>query len=245
MEWQDEGIVLAARPHGETDAILSALTFEHGRHIGLVKGGIGRRARPLLQPGNRLELTWKARLSEHLGHYVVEPIQAFGNRLLDDPLRLAALASATALLEEGLAEREPQPRLYAGLLKLLEAMLTDPRWPETYVRFELLLLHELGFALDLSACAVTGATVDLAYVSPRTGRAVGRTAAGDLAARLLPLPPFLVADVPATFADVAAGLRLAGHFLGKHLFASADRPLPAARERLTALQRATDDETAA
>lgn len=241
MEWQDEGVVLSARPHGETDAILSALTFEHGRHVGLVKGGVGRRARPLLQPGNRLELTWKARLTEHLGHFSAEPLQAFGNRLLDDPLRLAALASATALVDEGLAEREPHPRLYAALLVLLEAMLADPRWPETYVRFELVLLQELGFALDLERCAVTGATDDLAFVSPRTGRAVSRGAAGDLAARLLPLPPFLVADVPATFTDVAAGLRLSGHFLAKHLFAAADRPLPAARERLTALHRATEE----
>jgi DNA repair protein RecO (recombination protein O) len=241
MEWQDEGVVLSARPHGETDAILSALTFEHGRHVGLVKGGVGRRARPLLQPGNRLELTWKARLTEHLGHYTAEPLQAFGNRLLDDPLRLAALASATALVDEGLAEREPHPRLYAGLLVLLEAMLAEPRWPETYVRFELVLLQELGFALDFERCAVTGHTDDLAFVSPRTGRAVSRGAAGDLAARLVPLPAFLMADVPATFADVAAGLRLSGHFLAKHLFAAADRPLPAARERLTALHRATDE----
>ena len=150
--------MLSARAHGETDAILSALTFEHGRHLGLVKGGLGRRARPLLQPGNRLGLTWKARLSEHLGHYTAEPMQLFGSRLLDDPLRLAALASAVALLEAGLAEREPHPRLYAALLTLLEAMLADPRWRETYVRFELLLLQELGFALDFAACAVTGAT---------------------------------------------------------------------------------------
>ena len=241
MEWQDEGVVLSARPHGETDAILSALTFEHGRHVGLVKGGIGRRARPLLQPGNRLELTWKARLTEHLGHFSAEPLQAFGNRLLDDPLRLAGLASATALVDDGLAEREPHPRLYAALLVLLEAMLADPRWPATYVRFELVLLQELGFALDFERCAVTGSTDDLAYVSPRTGRAVSRSAAGDLAARLLPLPPFLIADVPATFTDVGGGLRLSGHFLAKHLFAAADRPLPAARERLTALHRATEE----
>lgn len=243
MEWQDEGLVLSARPHGETDAILSALTFGHGRHLGLVKGGCGRRARPLLQPGNRLELVWKARLSEHLGHYVLEPLQAFGGRMLDDPLRLAAVASAAALVDEGLAEREPHPRLYAGLLKLLEAMLADPRWLETYVRFELLLLQELGFALDFGRCAVTGATDELAYVSPRTGRAVSRAAAGELAPRLLPLPPFLVADVPAMFPDIAAGLRLSGHFLARHLFAAADRPLPAARERLLALQRGPDDES--
>ena len=245
MEWQDEGLVLAARAHGETDAILSALTFEHGRHLGLVKGGQGRRARPLLQPGNRLGLTWKARLSEHLGHYTAEPMQLFGSRLLDDPLRLAGLASATALLDQGLAEREPHPRLYAGLLTLLEAMPADPRWRETYVRFELLLLQELGFSLDLDACAVTGATTGLAYVSPRTGRAVSQDAAGELAPRLLPLPPFLLADEPATAEHIAEGLRLAGHFLAKHLLGPAERALPAARERFAALQRGPDPGTTA
>ena len=245
MEWQDEGLVLSARAHGETDVILSALTFEHGRHLGLVKGGQGRRARPLLQPGNRLGLLWKARLAEHLGHYAAEPMQLFGSRMLDDPLRLAALASATALLDQGLAEREPHPRLYAGLLTLLEAMPADPRWRETYVRFELLLLQELGFSLDLDACAVSGATTGLAYVSPRTGRAVSQDAAGELAPRLLPLPPFLLADEPATADDIAQGLRLAGHFLAKHLLGPAERALPAARERFAALQRGPDPGTTA
>ncbi len=235
MEWQDEGIALSVRPHGETDAIVSALTFEHGRHLGLVKGGIGRRARPSLQPGNRLELAWKARLADHLGNFTVQPMQLFGARLLDDLLRLAGLAAATGLLDEALAEREPHPRLYAGLLKLLEAMLDDPRWLEIQVRFELLLLQELGFALDLERCAVTGAQQDLAYVSPRTGRAVSRQGAGDLADRLLPLPAFLLADVPATFSQVLAGLRLSGHFLARQALAPADKPLPAMRERLITL----------
>jgi len=244
MEWTDEGIALAVRPHGESDAVLSALTFEHGRHLGLVKGGSGRRARPALQPGNRLDLTWKARLPEHLGHFAIEPMQLFGSRLLDLPLPLAALASACALLDEALAEREPQQRLYAGLLKLLEGMLADPRWPETYVRFELLALHELGFALDLAACAVTGSEADLAYVSPRTGRAVSRTGAGDLADRLLPLPSFLIADVPASQADLLAGLRLSGHFLARQALAPADKPLPAVRERLLTLLRQQDETTA-
>ena len=245
MEWQDEGLVLSARAHGETDAILSALTFEHGRHLGLVRGGLGRRARPLLQPGNRLGLTWKARLSEHLGHYTAEPMQLFGSRLLDDPLRLAALASAVALLEAGLAEREAHPRLYAALLTLLEAMLVDPRWRETYVRFELLLLQELGFSLDFASCAVSGVTTDLAYVSPRTGRAVSREAAGELAPRLLPLPPFLLADEPGSADDIAQGLRLSGHFLAKHLLGPAERALPAARERFASLQRGPDPGTTA
>lgn len=245
MQWQDEGIVLAARPHGETDVILSALTFEHGRHLGLVKGGVGRRMRPLLQPGNRLQLVWKARLSEHLGLYRPEAMQLFGARLVDDPLRLAALASAAALLDAGLPEREPHARLYAGFLKLLQAMLGDPRWLETYVRFELLLLQDLGFALDLGACAVTGRQEDLAYVSPRTGRAVSREAAGELAPRLLPLPGFLHADVPAMFSEIVAGLKLSGHFLDRHVFAPADQLLPAARERLIALLHAATDETPA
>jgi DNA repair protein RecO (recombination protein O) len=243
MEWQDEGIALSVRPHGETDAILSALTFEHGRHLGLVKGGIGRRARPSLQPGNRLELGWKARLADHLGNFSVEPVQLFGARLLDDPLRLAGLAAATGLLDEVLAEREAHPRLYAGLLKLLEGMLTDPRWLETQVRFELLLLQDLGFALDLDRCAVTGAADDLAYVSPRTGCAVSRGGAGDLAARLLRLPAFLIADVPATFTEILAGLRLSGHFLARQALAPADKPLPAVRERLITLVRQREDAT--
>ena len=220
MEWQDEGIVLSARPHGETDAILSALTFEHGRHLGLVKGGIGRRARPLLQPGNRLELAWKARLAEHLGHFTRRADAAVRRPAARRPAAARRpRRRRPALLDEGLAEREPHPRLYAGLLKLLGGMLADPRWPETYVRFELLLLQELGFALDLDRCAVTGPTDDLAYVSPRTGRAVSRGPPPAIwRARLLPLPPFLVADVPATFADVRAGLRLSGHFLAKQVF---------------------------
>jgi DNA repair protein RecO (recombination protein O) len=244
MEWIDEGIALAVRPHGESDAVLSALTFEHGRHLGLVKGGSGRRARPTLQPGNRLGLTWRARLPEHLGHFALEPMQLFGSRLLDAPLQLAALASACALLDELLAEREPQQRLYAGLLKLLEGMLADPCWVETYLRFELLTLHELGFALDLTACAVTGGTEDLAYVSPRTGRAVSRAGAGDLAGRLLPLPSFLIMDVPASQADLLAGLRLSGHFLARQALAPADKLLPAVRERLLTLLRQQDETTA-
>ena len=167
----------------------------------------------------------------------------FGARLLDHPLRLAALAAAAGLLDEVLAEREPHPRLYAGLLKLLEGMLADPRWLETQVRFELLLLQELGFALDLDRCAVTDAEDDLAYVSPRTGRAVSRAGAGGLAARLLPLPAFLIADVPATFTDVLAGLRLSGHFLAKQALAPVDKPLPAVRERLITLVRQREDGT--
>lgn len=238
MEWQDEAIVLAVRRHAENDAIVSALTLEHGRHAGLVHGGAGKRAGPLLQPGNRLSAAWRARLAEQLGHYRVEPMQLFAGRLVHDPARLLALASACALLEEALPERESHPRLYAGLLRLLETMVQNENkaWPETYVRFELLLLSDLGFGLDLASCAVTGTGDDLAFVSPRSGRAVSREAAGAFAARLLPLPGFLrggeADDDWPPVDEIAAGLRLTGHFLAKHVYAAADRPVPAARERL-------------
>jgi DNA repair protein RecO (recombination protein O) len=235
IEWVDEGIVLAARRHGERDAIVQLLTFEHGRHAGLVHGGAGRAAAPLLQAGNRLECVWRARLAEHLGGWRLEPMRLFAGNLLDDAAKLAAVGSATALVEAAMPERDPHPRLYAALLTLLEHMQAGPDWAADYVRFELVLLAETGFALDLAACAVTGATADLAYVSPRTGRAVSRGGAGELAARLLPLPAFLTGAETSDAAAIADGLRLAGHFLRRQLLDPVDKPLPAPRERLQAL----------
>ena len=203
------------RPHGETDAILSALTFEHGRHLGLVKGGIGRRARPLLQPGNRLELTWRARLAEHLGNYRVEPMQLLSARLLDDPARLLALASACALLDEGLAEREPHPRLYAGLLHAAGGDADRSALARDLCPVRAPAAAGAGLrARSRPPVPSPAPRTDLAYVSPRTGRAVGRAGAGDLArtaaaaARLPAWPMFLLRSPMC-----AAGLRLAGHFL--------------------------------
>lgn len=245
MEWRDEGIVLAARRHGERDAVASLLTFGHGRHAGLVRGGAGRRLWPLLQPGGRLECVWRARLAEHLGAFAVEPLQLHGGALLDDPLRLAGLASACALLEAVLPERDPHPDLYAALLTLLRRMGAQADWPADYVRFELLLLGELGYALDLASCAVSGVADDLAWVSPRTGRAVSRAAGLPWSSRLLPLPPFLVEAVDADDRQIADGLRLAGHFLRRHVFEPADRPLPVARDRLSSLFQERSQETSA
>ena len=232
IEWRDEGILLSARPLGERDAVASFLTFEHGRHAGLVRGGAGKRQGALLQPGNRLALTWSARLDQHLGAFALEPMRLHAATIMGDGEALLALGAATALVDIGSGERDPHPALYAALLKLIEALGPGGDWHETYVRFELVLLAELGFAVDLEACAVTGATDDLAFVSPRTGRAVSNAAAGDLAARLLPLPGFLVGQGEADEESIAQGLRLAGHFLNRHILQPMDKAMPTARERL-------------
>ena len=234
LEWRDEGVVLGVRRHGETAAIVELFTAVHGRHLGVVRGGAGRRMRPVLQPGAQLHAAWRARLDEHIGAFTVEPRRSRAG-LMSDRGALAALNSVTALLSFCLPEREPHVALYARSLALLDA-LDAPDWPVAYLRWELALLEETGFGLDLTRCAVTGGREDLAYVSPRTGRAVARGAAGEWFDRLLPLPPCLLGQGPATPNEIAAGLRTTGHFLETWLApALGDRPLPAARGRLAAL----------
>lgn len=229
MEWQDQGIVLAVRPHSESGLIVSLMTREHGRHAGLARAG---RNRAHLQPGSRVQATWKARLAEHLGLYRLEAEFVPAGALLDDPDRLTALAAACALVEETVAEREPMPELFDGL-EVLTRLLPETIWPAAYVRWEIGLLSLLGFALDLSKCASTGRTDDLIYVSPRTGRAVGRDAGAPYADKLLPLPGFLTgADDDLGRGAVAQGLKLTGFFLERFLLGQGHKPLPAARKRL-------------
>jgi DNA repair protein RecO (recombination protein O) len=232
MQWQDEGVVLAARRHGESSAVISVFTATRGRHAGWVRGGAGRRARSVYEPGNRLRLTWRARLAEQLGSFSAELESAVAARLLDDPDRLAGLGAACALLEAALPERDPHPMLYSMFSEFIDILPEREDWPERYIRFELNLLAELGFGLDLTVCAVTGATTDLVYVSPRSGRAVSRGGAGVYADRLLPLPGFLLGQAPADGDQIRAGLRLTGAFLRRHIFDASERPMPSARERL-------------
>jgi len=245
IEWSDEGIVLSARRHGESAAIVSLLTRGHGRHVGLVRGGAGRRARGLYEPGNRVTAAWRARLAEHLGHYACELAESRAAHLLDDAARLAGLAAATALVDAALPEREPHARLFEGLDGFIARLCDGAGWPAAYVRLELDLLADLGFGLDLGRCAVTGGGDDLAYVSPKSGRAVSAAAAAPYRDRLLPLPRFLSSPIEAApTPDILAGLRLTGFFLEQHAFAhrppaSGRGPLPAARDRLIdRLQRA-------
>ena len=234
MEWSDTGIVLSARRHGENAAVVSLLTEHHGRHAGLVHGARGRRARGLYEAGNTLSARWQARLAEHLGRYTCELLRARASLLLDDPPRLAALAAVCALTEATLPERHPYPQVYAATGRLLDALETNERWTEAVVRWELALLAELGFGLDLTSCAATGSVEGLTYVSPRSGRAVSREAAAPYADKLLSLPPFLARpdDTPAApAADIVAGFRLTGWFFEKHVFAGQGGRVPAARER--------------
>ena len=234
MDWRDEGILLSMRPHGETSAIVEVLTAAHGRHMGVVRGGASRRMAATLQPGTGLTLEWRARLDDHLGSFTVEPLQSRAH-LLADRLALAGLISVCALLHEALPEREPHPALWSRTLGLLDRLGLEG-WTADYVRWELCLLEEIGFGLDLTACAVTGATKGLVYVSPKSGRAVTAQGAGDWADRLLPLPEGLAGAGPLSSQAVVMGLRLTGFFLDRELRPVLhDRPLPEARARLADL----------
>ena len=231
IEWSDNGFVLSVRPHGEAAALVQLLTRERGRHAGLVRGGQGRRLRGVLQTGNRVAATWRARLADHLGAYECELEASHAGRLMDDPDRLAALTAAAALSERALAEREPHPACYDGFLALVAAR-EDDHWAEAYVGWELALLRELGFGLELGSCAAGGDNDQLAYVSPRSGRAVSLAAGEPYRDRLLALPGFLVGRGEGGPAEVAQGLRLTGYFLERFVFAQQDRPLPEPRRRL-------------
>ena len=226
MEWHDTGFVLLARRHGESALIVELLTAEHGRRAGLVRGGQSPRRRALFQPGNHLTVEWRGRLAEHLGAFDCELLEASAAHFMDDAGRLGALNAATALMLAAVPEHEPHPDLYASFAELLRALAMReraPPWATAYVRWECELLTALGYGLDLTSCAATGATDDLAYVSPRTGRAVSRGAGQPYRDKLLPLPEFLWCDAAATSADIVAGLGLTRHFLVHHLFAVAGR----------------------
>jgi DNA repair protein RecO (recombination protein O) len=238
MEWSDSGIVLSARKHGETAALVMLFTEAHGRHAGLVRGGQGRRARGLYQAGNVVSAVWRARLEEHLGTYTCELVHAQAAGLLGDALRLSALSAACATIEAALPERYPFPALYARLSRLAGEISDGEGWGASYARFELALLAELGFGLDLSACAVTGEAEGLEYVSPRSGRAVSAAAGAEWRKKLLPLPEFLWRPDarPPDKAELRDALNLTGWFLAAHVFAGA-KPPPARERFLERLQQ--------
>ena len=232
MDWTDEGITLGARAHGENSAIATVLTKAHGRHLGLVRGARSKTRAAALQPGSFVDLKWRGRLDQHLGTFTVEPQKIFAHAVLSEPLELAALSSVCALGEAVLPEREAHRSVYDGLMVFLETLTDRAVWPAVLVKWEVGLLKELGYGLELDACAVTGAVDQLTHVSPRTGRAVSAEEAAPYAGKLFPLPGFLrdAPDVP-NVQDIVDGLRMTGHFIERRLLAPHDKPIPEARSR--------------
>lgn len=221
------------RAHGETAAVAELMTRLHGRHLGLVHGGRSRRSRPILQIGNHVDAVWNGRLPEHLGALTLELRRGFAAESMGSAAALAALTSL-ASLSRLLPERDPHPNLFEVTLFVL-GFLDDPAvWPALMVRWELAVLEELGFGLDLSTCAATGASNNLIYVSPRSGRAVSRDAGEPYKDRLLSLPPFLCGrPAPETTpADIADGFALTGHFLQTRVLEPRDLAMPDARRRM-------------
>ncbi|MGI9403407.1 MAG: DNA repair protein RecO [Hyphomicrobium sp.] len=232
MQWSDEGVILSVRPHGETAAVAEIFTRMHGRHLGLVHGGRSGRLRPVLQTGNHVEAVWKARLAEHLGQVRVELRRGYAAMVMEDALALAGLSSMCALARL-LPERDPHPSLFEVTLFVLGFLDDGAVWPALMVRWELALLDELGFGLDLSSCAATGTKEDLIYVSPKSGRAVSAAAGEPYKNKLLRLPTFLVKNRQGAIMpqDVIAGLMLTGHFLETWVLIPRGEEMPDARVR--------------
>ncbi|MBU6297129.1 MAG: DNA repair protein RecO [Alphaproteobacteria bacterium] len=247
MEWSDDALVLSVRTHGESGAILEALTHMHGRHLGLVRGGASRRSTPVLQPGNGVRLHWWARLSEHLGSFTAELDHARAGELMDGRASLIGLNALTAVAGAALPEREVHEALFEVTNILLDAMTEDgvAHWGALYVRWELGLLDALGFGLDLTHCAATGSVDNLCYVSPRSGRAVSAEAGVPYAGRLFALPAFLLASQNAEVsgADIVHGLALTGHFLLERVLRPHGKSMPTARLHLDALVAHEDGES--
>jgi len=240
MDWQDDGIILSAKRHGETSAIVRILTAKHGVHAGLVRGGFSKRQRANIEPGNRVQATWRGRLAEQLGSFSLEMLYPYGAQVMQDANRLAGLMAATSLVEAALPEREPHQNMFDAFEVFLKALDDDElcqsvmAWGSLYVKWELGMLSELGFRIDLSHCAATGVTDDLVWVSPKSARAVSRTAGIPYQNKLLALPAFLIQDgtIGKNIDDVLDGLSLTGYFLERHVFAPHDKLMPQARPRL-------------
>ncbi|MDB2522599.1 DNA repair protein RecO [Alphaproteobacteria bacterium] len=232
MQWEAEGLVLATRAHGESSAIIDVFSRAHGRFGGLVRGGNSRRLRPVLQPGNMVVATWRARLSEHLGTITVDAGRAHAAEAMSDAKTLAGLTSLCALMQIT-PERQAYPRLYDTLMLVIAAMDDADTWPALLARFEMALLEEIGFGLDLSSCAATGVIEQLEYVSPRSGRAVSRDAARPYLDKMFVLPQFLLdPSANASDEDVQKAMELTGHFLERRVYLPNGLKMPPARQRL-------------
>lgn len=245
MEWQDDGIIIGVKQHGENAAIVQLLTAEHGRSAGYIRGATAKQTRPILQTGNHVTTNWQARLAEQLGFFSFEMMTPFAARLLHSPERMTALQSMSQIITAIVPERQPYPALYRDTLKLLQILCSDPDWPQHYVRWEITLLRELGFGLRLDYCAVDGTDEELTHVSPKSGHAVSYNAAMPYRDRLLPLPHFLGGRDDLEDHEIRAGLALTGYFLHQNMFVPEQKPLPEPRRRLQNLFSNTSIQTVA
>lgn len=239
MEWRDEGIVLGSRRHGETSLILEVMTREHGRHLGLVRGGRSRKQQPVLQAGNRVDIVWRARLDEHLGTFQVEALEFHAARLFESAVAVFGLQTLAAHIRL-MPERDAHPAIYETLNLLIQHLDEPSLAGELVARFELLILDELGFGLDLTQCTATGTRTDLVYVSPKSGRAVSRQAGAPWSDKLLALPPFLLESSRRHAGDTALddAFRLTGFFFARHVYEPRGMEAPEARAGfLAALRR--------
>ncbi len=231
MEWRDNGYVLSARLHGEGGVIATLLTKDHGRHAGLVRGGGSRKSQGLFEIGNLVTVEWRARLAEHLGSYRCELVTSYAAEVLDSPLKLAGLSALCAIAETALPEREALPAIYDSFQTLL-SVLHEEAWPSLYVRWEVGLLGELGFGLDMGTCAATGGNENLVFLSPKSGRAVSRGAGEPYQDKLFALPEFLrLGKATSDIKSVLQALKITGYFLDRHVFAPHNQTLPAGRTR--------------
>lgn len=231
MEWSGQGLIIGVRKHGESSVIVEAMVPGRGRCLGLVRGGRSRRHAAFLQPGNSAELVWRARLEDHLGTFVVETTKARAADLIADRKRLY-LCQLLAEHLRLLPERDPHDGLLEGVLDLMDAPRNDLELGAQLARFELYLLEELGFGLDLETCAVHGVQENLTHVSPKSGRAVSADAAAPYAEKLLALPAFMKSETVPAPSDIAAAFALTGHFLYRHVWTARQIEPPATRDWL-------------
>jgi DNA repair protein RecO (recombination protein O) len=244
MEWSAPAVVLNVRPFGNADVVASVMTEAHGTHHGLVHGGASKSKVATWQPGNLVVAQWTGRLEDQLGAMTGELVYAGAALAMDDPLSLAMISAACATADGALPEREPHARVFDGLVDLVPRIVAGESALTTLIGWELTLLGDLGYGLDLTTCAITGQSLGLIHVSPKTGRAVSDGAAGIWRSRLLPLPPFLLGTGKPDYTDWRDGLRLTGHFLARDAFGHQHRPLPQARvmlyDRVSVLAEAMD-----
>jgi DNA repair protein RecO (recombination protein O) len=237
--WDDHGIILSARQHGESGAVVSCLTEQHGRQKGYVNGALSKRNRALVEAGAHVELSWQARTSDQLGRFTLEPAGGVGaSALLNEPLKLSALQSACALCDLSLPDGDGHAGLYHGFLALIDA-LSEDHWGVSYVVWEMALLRELGFGLDLSRCAGGGSHQDIAYMSPKSGCAVSQEKGELYKHKLLALPEFLKRssqshNLLGSDADIYTGIKMTGYFFENRVFAQHSQGIPPARLRFAA-----------